>query len=193
MSGIADFIARGARGARNRLAMQALVARGLRMRALDLLGVASIGARPLVGRSVRLTIYGELTIGEEAILDDGCLLYVSPGARLVLGDRVRVGRNTVIAAANSIEIGSDVLIAEHCTIRDSDHQMDPDERRHETAVLTAPVRIGSNAWVGAGVRILRGAELGDAAVVGANAVVRGTIPARSVAVGAPAREIKHLA
>jgi len=193
MSGIADLVRRGARSARNRLSVRAHIVRGLRVRLLDLLGVASIGARPLVGRSVRLTIYGELTIGEDVVLDDGCFLYVAPGARLVLGDRVRVGRNTVIAAADRIDIGSDVLIAEHCTIRDSDHQMDPDDRRHETAVLTAPVRIGANAWIGAGVRILRGAELGDAAVVGANAVVRGAIPARSVAVGAPARVVKQLA
>jgi len=193
MIGVADLVKRAARSARNRLSVRAHRARGLRLQLLGLLGVASVGARLLAGRSVRLTIYGELTIGDNVTLDDGCLIYVGPTARVVLGDGVRVGRHTVIAAATSIEIGNDVLIAEHCTIRDSDHQLDPDDRRHETTVSASPVRIGNDSWLGAGVRILRGAELGAGAVIGANAVVRGTIPPRSVAVGAPARVVRQLA
>jgi acetyltransferase-like isoleucine patch superfamily enzyme len=193
MSGVADLVKRAARSARNRLSVRAHRARGLRLQLLGLLGVASVGARLQAGRSVRLTIYGELTIGENVTLDDGCFIYVGPTARVVLGDRVRVGRHTVIAAATSIDIGNDVLIAEHCTVRDSDHQLDPDDRRHETTVSASPVRIGNDSWLGAGVRILRGAELGAGAIIGANAVVRGTIPPRSVAVGAPARVVRQLA
>jgi acetyltransferase-like isoleucine patch superfamily enzyme len=193
MSGIAELIQRGARSARNRLSTSAHRVRGLRVQLLGVLGAASVGARPFVGRSVRLTIYGQLTIGDNVILDDGCHIYVGPAAQVVLGDRVRVGRNTVVAAANSIEIGNDVLIAEHCSIRDSDHQIDPDDRRHEKAAQTSPVCIGADCWLGAGVRVLRGAELGAGAIVGANAVVRGKIPARSVAVGAPARVVRQLA
>ena len=193
MSGIADLIQRGARSARNRLSLRAHRVRALRVQLLDLLGVASVGARPLLGRSVRLTVYGRLTIGDDVVLDDGCFIYVGPAAHVVLGDRVRVGRNTVVAAADSIDIGNHVLIAEHCSIRDSDHQMDPDDRRYEKAVATSPIRIGADCWLGAGVRILRGAELGDGAIVGANAVVRAKIPARSVAVGAPARVVRQIA
>jgi acetyltransferase-like isoleucine patch superfamily enzyme len=193
MSGIGELMKRGARSARNRLSLRAHRVRGLRVQLLDLLGVASVGARPSVGRSVRLTIYGELTMGDDVILDDGCQIYVGPSAQVVLGNRVRIGRNTVVVAANSIDIGNHVLIAEHCSIRDSDHQIDPDDRRYEKSVPTSPVRIGADCWLGAGVRILRGTELGAGAIVGANAVVRGKIPARSVAVGAPARVVKQIA
>jgi acetyltransferase-like isoleucine patch superfamily enzyme len=186
-------VRRGARSVRNRLSLAADRVRGLGVQVLGALGVCSIGARPSVGRAVRLTIYGELTIGDDVILDDGCLIYVGPGARVVLGNGVRVGRNTVIAAANSIDVGDRVLIAEHCTVRDSDHQLEPEARREETSVPTAPVRIGADAWLGAGTRVLRGGEVGDGAVIGANAVVRGAIPARSIAVGVPARVVRRLA
>jgi acetyltransferase-like isoleucine patch superfamily enzyme len=192
MLGVTDLIRRGARGARNRLSLRAHQVRGLQVRLLGLLGVATVGARPRVGRSVRLTVYGELTIGDDVLLEDGCFIYVGPAAHVVLGNRVRVGRNSVVASATSIDIGDDVLIAEHCTIRDSDHQLEPGTRRFEASVPTSPVRIGPDSWLGAGVRVLRGAELGGGTVVGANAVVRGVIPARSVAVGAPARVVRRI-
>jgi acetyltransferase-like isoleucine patch superfamily enzyme len=59
-------------------------------------------------------------------------------------------------------------------------------------VEVEPVTIGSDAWLGAKVTVLRGATIGDGAVVGANAVVRGLVPARSVAVGIPARVVRTL-
>lgn len=51
------------------------------------------------------------------------------------------------------------------------------------------VRIGDNVWLGEGVTILKGADIGDNSIIGAGAVVTGHIPANSVAVGTPARVI----
>jgi acetyltransferase-like isoleucine patch superfamily enzyme len=131
-------------------------------------------------------------VGDDVFFDDGCLVYVGPNARVVLGNNVKIGRGTVIAAAESIEIGAYVLIAEHCTIRDSDHQLRPEDRRHETSVPCASVVVGADTWIGAGVRILKGAQIGAGAVIGANAVVTGSIPSRGVAVGVPARVVKTI-
>ena len=61
--------------------------------------------------------------------------------------RVAAAKSTVVAIQvgegrhlTATSWGNDVLIAEHCTIRDSDHQMDPDARRLEKAVPTSPVQ-----------------------------------------------------
>ncbi len=51
------------------------------------------------------------------------------------------------------------------------------------------VRIGDNVWLGEGVTILKGADIGDNVIIGAGAVVTGRIPSGTVAVGAPARVI----
>ena len=55
-----------------------------------------------------------------------------------------------------------------------------------------PVTLGRNVWVGANVSILPGVTIGDNCVIGAGSVATHSIPANSVAYGAPcevAREI----
>ncbi len=56
----------------------------------------------------------------------------------------------------------------------------------------APVEIGDNVFVGMGARILKGARIGDDAVIGAGSVVTGEIPAGVVAAGNPARVVREL-
>jgi acetyltransferase-like isoleucine patch superfamily enzyme len=55
--------------------------------------------------------------------------------------------------------------------------------------VSAGIRVGRDAWIGAGVRVLDGVTIGDGAVIGANAVVREAVPDRAVAVGVPARVV----
>ena len=85
-------------------------------------------------------------------------------------------------AERSIELGSRCIIAEHCTVRDQDHLVDPDERRKEKAAQTAPIVLERDVWIGAGVRVLQGVRVGEGTVVAANAVVRGDVPPESSSV-----------
>jgi len=197
-----SWTGRIARSALNRARVLSMLARGTTMRVL-LPGVISGGRSLCIGRNVDLAVYGELVIGDGVILSDGCSLEVGPTARLVLGDRAFIGRHSVIAAQELIEIGKDTLIAEHCTVRDQNHHLDPDRRREEidahtehrrstVGVEKAPVFIGSGAWIGAGVRVLKGARIGDRTVVGANAVVLGELPPDVVAGGIPARVLRDV-
>ena len=55
-----------------------------------------------------------------------------------------------------------------------------------------PVRIGAGSWLGHGTVVLPGATIGRHVVIGANSVVRGTIPDFCVAAGNPARSVKTL-
>jgi len=151
----------------------------------------SVGSGFDVGTNVRIGLYGRMRIGKNVKLSDGCNLVVGPGAELHLGDDVFVGRNTVIAAGVSIRIGNGTDIAEHCTIRDADHALDPAERREGKATFS-PISIGARSWLGAGVRVLKGSQLGEGVVVGANAVVRGSFESHSVVAGVPARIIRKL-
>ena len=50
--------------------------------------------------------------------------------------------------------------------------------------------IGKGSWVGQNVVILPGVKIGKYSIIGANSVVSRSIPARSIAVGAPAKVIK---
>ena len=56
----------------------------------------------------------------------------------------------------------------------------------------APIVIGDGAWLGENVVVCPGVHIGRGAVVGANSVVVRDVPARAVAVGAPAVVVRQL-
>jgi acetyltransferase-like isoleucine patch superfamily enzyme len=128
-------------------------------------------------------------IGDNVTLASGALIYVRAGARLDLGDDVRIMHYALIGAEQHITVADHVQVAERASVRDHDHDVTAPSL-HGAPPVCAPVHIGADAWIGAGVAVLRGTTIGAGAVVGANAVVRGDIPARAVAVGAPARVVR---
>lgn len=185
------LVGRFLKSARNRARPLTMLVRGAATRTF-MPGVLTGGKNLCIGRNVDLVVYGELIIGEGVTLSDGCALEVSPRGRLVLGDRVFIGRHCVVVAHELVELGRNTLVAEQCTIRDQDHHLDPEERMREVATMTAPVVVSSSVWIGAGVRVLKGSRIGEGSVVGANAVVRGDIPPGVVAGGIPARVLRSV-
>jgi acetyltransferase-like isoleucine patch superfamily enzyme len=65
-------------------------------------------------------------------------------------------------------------------------------RRLLAEVETAPVRIGSNVYIGFDVMVLPGVTIGDGAVIGSRSVVTGDVEAYTVVVGNPARVVRRL-
>ena len=61
----------------------------------------------------------------------------------------------------------------------------------EQGMYHAPIKIRENVWVGARVIILPGVEVGEDAIIGANAVVTKNIPPRAIVGGVPAKVIKY--
>jgi acetyltransferase-like isoleucine patch superfamily enzyme len=82
------------------------------------------------------------------------------------------------------------LLAAYAYLIGGDHAAgDPDVPIREQERVSAGIRVGRDAWIGAGVRVLDGVTIGDGALIGANAVVREPVPDRAVAAGVPARII----
>jgi acetyltransferase-like isoleucine patch superfamily enzyme len=111
----------------------------------------------------------------------------SKGA-LVLGERVFINTGATIVANHSIVIGDDCKIGDLAAIFDTDHH--PIEPSQPTRI--APVRLGTNVWVGRSATILPGVTIGDHAVIAAGSIVTGDVPARTLVAGAPARPIRTL-
>jgi acetyltransferase-like isoleucine patch superfamily enzyme len=116
------------------------------------------------------------------------------GTKLVIGENCKLGDNVHIAASEQVTIGDDCQVASHVFISDTnhgdgtEHPMTPPDSR---ALTAQPVSIGKCVWIGEGVAVLPGAKIGDGCIIGAHAVVKGEIPAYTVAVGAPARPVKR--
>jgi galactoside O-acetyltransferase len=66
------------------------------------------------------------------------------------------------------------------------------ELREQAYQYNAPIHIGRNCWLGAGVIVLPGITIGDGSVIGAGSVVTRDIPAGVVAVGNPCRVLRPI-
>lgn len=111
-----------------------------------------------------------ITIGARLNLGARCTLWAGPGVgKIVIGDDVLFGPEVMVTAANyRFNDGSPVT---------------------EQAMDEGDVIIGNDVWLGTRAIVLPGSRIGDGAIIGAGALVRGTIPAGAIAVGQPARVV----
>lgn len=77
------------------------------------------------------------------------------------------------------------------TIATAGHPILP-ELREKGLQYNAPVHIGKNCWLGAGVIVLPGVTIGDNTVIGAGSVVTKNIPSKVVAVGNPCKVLREI-
>ena len=92
-------------------------------------------------------------------------------------------------------IGRDVLIADGFSLATQIsilrwHPKAPIRRQGDS--FQGAVRLEDGCWIGIGAVILPGVTIGNNAVVGANAVVTKSVPARAIVVGVPAKIIRQL-
>ena len=122
---------------------------------------------------------------------------IEPPFRCDYGCNTPVGRNFfmnfggVILDCARVTIGDNVMLSSHVQLLAAGHPLDPDER---TAGLEwgKPITLGHHVWLGGGVVVLPGVTIGDGTTVGAGSVVTKDLPPRVVAVGNPARVVRHL-
>jgi acetyltransferase-like isoleucine patch superfamily enzyme len=160
-------------------------------------GFHSFGRGSRICLPFRVGNAGNIAIGSKVLIGAGSFLMVpvadAPKPAIVIGDRVRMNQ-TAITAVESVIIGDGVGIARGVYISDHSHGFDDPNLaiRDQPLGRVAPVRIGAGAWIGQNAVIMPGVTIGEGAVVGANSVVRDDVPARCVAVGAPARVVRQL-
>ncbi|MBI5340276.1 MAG: acyltransferase [Mycolicibacterium rufum] len=166
-------------------------AKGLRWHLWIAIWGGTVGRRLEVdsGARLRWPPHGGVNIGDDVYIGIGAVLDVPSGAKLQLADGVKIMHYSVLAASDCIAIGRDTQIAEASSVRDSDHGMSL-HRPMKYQLQSAPVKIGYDVWIGRGVVVLKGCQIGDGAVIGANSVVRGEIPTMAIAVGSPAKVVR---
>lgn len=116
---------------------------------------------------------------------------------LEIGNDVQVNDYVHIGAVNKVVIGNNVLIASKVYISDHNHgsyngllQSSPDLEPSKRPIVSMPVFIEDNVWIGEQVSILPGVTIGKGSIIGANSVVSKSVPPNCIAVGIPAKVIK---
>src|SRR6185437_13558187 len=122
-----------------------------------------------------------MSVGDHVYIAADAWLNVEDGARtdkpaILLGERCKIGRRSVISAKNQILLEADVLLAPSVLIMDHNHEYsDPDLPIHAQGTTAGGrIVIGRNSWLGYGSVIFcsrNTLELGHNCVVGAHSVV----------------------
>lgn len=131
---------------------------------------------------LRVEFGGENRIGEYSIIQGT--------GRIVFGRGSFCGAFCVFGVNDSIQIGEHVMIADGVSIRDTDHVFgDASRPMTHQGIVSRPVVIEDDVWIGHGVTILKGVRVGRGSVIAAGAVVTGDVFPYSIAGGISARLI----
>lgn len=131
------------------------------------------------------------------------IYYRSSGERYISFLRkkgVQVGEGTIVFNSKDIQIdysrpellkiGSNVFLHKGTTILTHDWASFCFVNKYNEFIPShGKVIIGNNVWLGENVTILKGVSIGDNVIIGYGSIVTKSIPANSVAVGAPAKVI----
>ena len=139
---------------------------------------------------------GKVYIGYNVSLSaSAILLGVTSQAKIEIGNNIRIAHHLQISCANLVKICSDVNIAPFVFITDHNHKFeDPNVPIKDQGISMAPdaaVIIGEGSWIGTKAVIVGNVKIGKHCVIGANSVVTKDIPDYCIAVGAPAKVIRH--
>lgn len=145
-----------------------------------------------LGRGVEFEVrkgYGRLVIGAWTHVGDRVKLRAHEGT-IRVGPKCVLGYDLTVNAYLDVEIGAATIIGDHVYICDFDHRTeDIHTPIKDQGLVKSPVRIGEDCWLGSGVTVLRGTDVGHGSVVAAHAVARGDIAPLSVCAGVPARVV----
>jgi putative colanic acid biosynthesis acetyltransferase WcaF len=106
--------------------------------------------------------------------------------KLALAPRSMVGPHVTLYNLAPITLLRGANLSQNCHLCAGTH----DFTRWDMPLVTAPIVIGENVWLGADVFVGPGVTIGELSVVGARSVVVRDLPPHKICVGQPCRPIK---
>lgn len=114
------------------------------------------------------------------------------GKYINIGANCFVNYDAILLDAAPITIGDDVLIGPRAQLLTALHPIDDIAARRDDWESAAPITVGDNVWLAAGVIVCPGVSIGADTVVGAGSVVTRDIPAGVLAAGNPCRVLRAI-
>ena len=131
-----------------------------------------------------------------AEIGEGC--YIEPpfhanwgGRHVHFGSFIYCNFNVTLVDDTHIYVGDYTEFGPNVVIATAGHPILP-ELREKIYQYNAPVRIGRNCWLGAGVIVVPGVTVGDNVVIGAGSVVTKDLPSNVIAVGNPCTVLREV-
>ena len=135
----------------------------------------------------------------------GMLQIFKSGGNILIGNNCFIGENSKIWSQEKIVIGNNVLISHNVNIHDTNsHPLNSLERKQDfhkiinegyslinSNIITGPVNIGNNVWIGFNCIILKGVIIGEGAIIASGSVVTKNVPDYAVVAGNPAIIVRY--
>lgn len=155
-------------------------------------------------------------LGRKSIIKSSTIVINGNNNKIVVGDNCVIGKGTSILIEGDnhcltighnstftqyvhlclqehntkITLGDDCMLSNHIIIRTSDsHPMYDDSNNRINCAKD--VFIGNHVWICPNVTVMKGARIGDGAIIGSGTMVTKNIPAKCLAVGFPAKVAKE--
>ncbi len=140
----------------------------------------------------------ELRIGSFGDIEDEGIIYIGKNAVFKIGTNFSIQRRYDITLNNftNIVIGNDCMFSYEVIMRSNDghtiFDIDTGKNINSLKYISRgrKIVIGNHVWIGTRVLILYGTGIGDGSIVGANSLVKKSIPNNCIAVGIPAKVIR---
>lgn len=176
-----------------------------------------VGRGTVFGRSVTIRHPRKISIGENVVVDDNCVLDAKgpAGSGITIGDNVIISRNTILSCKGGsihvgdnanigincvihsesvVRMGSNILVAAYCYIvAGGNHDFSRTDIPivQQRSVSKGGIVIEDNVWLGARVTVMDGVTIGRDSVVGANSLVTRSLPEFVIAFGSSAKVHTH--
>lgn len=110
---------------------------------------------------------------------------------MTVGTNISVHENSYIDCSGGLEIGNSVAISHNCSILTFDQVIDQkDTSIKDAGTVIDPVFLGSNVWLGAVSRVLKGVKIMDGCVLAAGSVINKDTQENRIYAGVPAKLIR---
>ncbi len=155
-----------------------------------------IGAGTVIDDYAVLDAKGEendgIRVGEHAYIGRSAILSCKEGS-IRLGDHTNVSANCTLLSETEVALGRYCFLAGNCYLVAGGNHSFADVSKPimlQPSVAKGGIHIGDDVWLGAGVIVLDGVEIGSHSVVGAGSVVSGPLPEYSFGRGARTLKIQ---
>lgn len=154
-------------------------------------GNVILGDNVFIGKDVFIS--GNITIGDNTSIQNFSKITTMKNSFISIGKNCLIGQFNILGSCNHLLVEDDVLFAAGVKLFNGNHgliEMIYEERIKDTPLYGEKMTIGKNSWLGFDVHIIKGAQIGNNCIIGANSVVNSKIEQNTIAAGTPARIIK---
>lgn len=147
-----------------------------------------VGVNVSILRGIMYRYPNNISIGNDVLICDKVSVTSETSAgKLVISDRVTIGRKCKIDFSGELYMNEGVLLSEGVIIETHEHGFDP-----LSEAVGKKLIIGNNVWIGLKAIIMHNTgSIGANAIVAAGSVVTKPIPANAIVAGIPAKIIKY--